>query len=111
MLKSAGALLIPGAVGLVVVDGFVAGVPTIATAVPSHGPEIEYLRDAENGLLLAANASPAEYAEAAISVIEDGARLREGAARAGDVYTTESMVARFADGIERAIEAGPLRGA
>lgn len=110
LLRTASALLIPGAVGLAVVDGFAAGLPTISTRVPTHGPEIEYLHDGENGRVLAAAASPGDYAQAVLSVLDDAEELRLGASRSGTVYTTESMVARFAEGIERALAAPPLRG-
>lgn len=109
LLKSASALLIPGSVGLAIVDGFVAGVPTVATAVPTHGPEIEYLRDGENGRMLPADASSTDYAKTVLDVLRDGRDLRRGAARSG-IYSTEAMVGRFAEGIGRALQAPPLQG-
>jgi glycosyltransferase involved in cell wall biosynthesis len=108
LLKHASALLLPGAVGLAVVDGFVAGIPTITTAVPRHGPELEYITDGVTGVILPAGAPPAEYAGAVINAIDYGQELRSGAARAGTLYTTGSMVARFVDGITKALATPPL---
>ena len=84
LLKSAAVLLIPGAVGLVIVDGFVAGVPTITTSVSTHGPEVEYLSDGENGMLLPADASPTEYAEAALTALGNGSRHARGRSAGGN---------------------------
>jgi glycosyltransferase involved in cell wall biosynthesis len=108
LLKGAAAMLLPGAVGLAVVDAFVAGLPVVTASVPTNGPEIEYVRDGENGRVVSAAAGAAEFAEAAHSVIADGKRLREGAARMGCICTTEGMVERFVEGIELALAAPPL---
>jgi L-malate glycosyltransferase len=111
LLKSASVMMIPGAVGLAVLDGFVAGVPVATTSVATHGPEIEYVRDGENGRVVPASAGPTQYAQAVLSMLHDGRRLRHGAARTGDACTTEGMVARFVDGIQLALSAEPLQGA
>lgn len=105
LLDCAGALLLPGAVGLGIVDGLVAGVPTVTTAVPTHGPEIDYLRDRANGRMLGAETSPELYAEAVVTILRDGAELRAGAAADGRIYTTETMVERFDRGIRSALAA------
>jgi glycosyltransferase involved in cell wall biosynthesis len=44
-------LVIPGLVGLAVVDGFAADLPLITTDVPYHSPEICYLRAGYNGIM------------------------------------------------------------
>jgi glycosyltransferase involved in cell wall biosynthesis len=106
LLAAAGMLLLPGAVGLAVTDAFAAGIPTISTAALTHGPEFEYIEDGVNGLVLPGEATPDQYGDAVASLLEDTARLSalsEGARAAGAVYTEEAMVARFAEGIERAI--------
>jgi glycosyltransferase involved in cell wall biosynthesis len=108
LLKNASVMLIPGAVGLAVVDAFNAGLPVATTSVGTHGPEIEYVRDGENGRVVPEGGGPVQYAEAVLSIIEDGRRLREGAARTGGACTTENMVTRFVEGIELAIGAKPL---
>ena len=108
LLKRAAAMLLPGAVGLAVVDAFVAGLPVVTASIDTNGPEIEYVRDGENGCVVSAAAGPGEFAEAAHSVLADGEQLREGAARMGRTCTTEGMVERFVEGIELALAAPPL---
>src|SRR5439155_20640401 len=44
--------LMPGVVGLAVLDAFALAVPLVTTAVPGHGPEIDYLDDGTNGILV-----------------------------------------------------------
>ena len=45
------ALLMPGMVGLAVVDSFVAGTPLFTTDIPIHSPEIAYLVNGVNGAI------------------------------------------------------------
>ncbi len=114
LLATADVLLLPGAVGLALVDGFAAGLPTLTTSVPTHGPEIEYLQHGVNGLILPSDSSPREYGESILEVLTDHAlrsNLERGAAASGLVYTGASMVRRFADGIELALSADPIRRA
>jgi len=109
LLKRASVLLLPGAVGLAVVDGFTAGVPTVTTAVCTHGPEVEYIDDGVNGVILRAQSEPAEYARAALGVAREGKALGVAARIAGQRITTEAMVTRFAEGIHQALLAPPIR--
>src|SRR5581483_11908837 len=51
LLAVCDALLVPGAVGLVALDAFAAGAPLVTTSSDAHGPEIEYVRDGENGVV------------------------------------------------------------
>ena len=50
--------LMPGGVGLGVLDSFALSVPLVTTSVPSQGPEIEYLEDGINGLIVENASSP-----------------------------------------------------
>lgn len=100
--------LMPGMVGLNVVDGFALGLPTVTTDIDYHSPEIEYLVDGENGLIVSGDPDPAAYASAAADLLSDPHRLeslREGAWRAGSALSIEDMTARFADGVEAALAA------
>lgn len=92
--------LLPGRAGLAVLDGLAAGLPIIATRLPIHGPEIEYLEYGVNGLLTDPN--PAAYSEAVVSLLSDDQRLRalrDGAAASGERYSIEAMVENFRTGI------------
>ncbi|WKJ91184.1 glycosyltransferase family 4 protein [Methylomonas montana] len=98
--RLAKAFLCPGLVGLAILDAFTAGLPLITTDIPIHSPEIEYLDDGVNGLLIA-NDSRA-YANAIISLLKTKSELRRlsnGALASSRQYSIESMANRYAEGI------------
>ena len=98
------AILMPGAVGLAIVDSFVAGIPLFTTNISLHGPEIAYLENRVNGVITADH--PREYADAVTDFLMRGeARVEfaEGLKHAKAKYTLDNMVANFADGIEAAL--------
>jgi len=103
-LALADVTLIPGLVGLVVLDAFAAGAPLVTTESSSHGPEIGYLRHAENGW-----SSPDTldaYVNAVSLLLSDDQllrRLQQGCAEAVQRYPLEQMVSRFSDGIVAAL--------
>jgi glycosyltransferase involved in cell wall biosynthesis len=95
-------LLLPGAVGLAVLDSFALGVPLVTVAERFHGPEIAYLEDGRNGLILPGVTDAAGYASAVAHLLCDRDRLtvlRDGCAAAGGIYTMEEMVRRFTAGL------------
>jgi L-malate glycosyltransferase len=107
-LAVADVTLIPGAVGLGVIDSIVAGAPLITSADSPHGPEIAYLNDGDNGRLVTGGGDPSRYAAAVLEVLGDQAllwHLVAGCERDAGRYTIDAMVARFADGIRRALAA------
>lgn len=94
----------PGAVGLHVLDSFCSGTPMMTTAEARHGPEIAYLRDGVNGLVVHGGAD--RYAEAVIALFNDRAKLdaiKQAALRDAKHYTLDNMVERFTDGIARCV--------
>lgn len=98
------AVINPGAVGLHVLDSFCSGTPMMTTTESRHGPEIAYLQDGVNGLVVQGEA--ARYADAVIALFNDRARLeavKQAALRDARRYTLDNMVSRFADGIERCV--------
>ena len=98
--------LMPGLVGLNVVDGFALGLPTVTTKIDYHSPEIEYLVDGYNGIYTPADATPAEYARSVADLFQDPERLERlqaGAEISGRELTIEDMAERFADGIVQAL--------
>lgn len=103
--------MMPGLVGLNIVDGFALGLPIITTAIDYHSPEIEYLIDGVNGAIAPADATPAEYATYLAAILQDPDRLdalRAGADIAGRELTIDAMVTNFAEGVRAALNA-PLR--
>lgn len=106
MMSLAKLFLMPGLLGLAVLDAGVAGLPVVTTAYPWHSPEIAYLSDGENGLIVKDWLSEREYAEAVVSLLEDEAartKMGETALVMVNGRTIEDMAARFAEGIKKAL--------
>lgn len=102
-------LMMPGLVGLVVLDSFALGVPMITTASPFHGPEIEYLEDGVTGLITENNL------DAYCAGVEDILRnsdlrhnMRTRCLELARKYTLEAMVSNFANGVKQAMDMEPL---
>jgi glycosyltransferase involved in cell wall biosynthesis len=106
-LSLADVILMPGVVGLIVLDSFVSGVPMLTTDIHGHGPEIEYLRHQVNGIVTKNDAQV--YSEEVIRLLLDSSRLnqlRQACFESAKIYTVENMARNFADGIEQALNAG-----
>lgn len=94
----------PGAVGLHVLDSFCSGTPMLTTVESRHGPEVAYLKDGVNGLVVEGGAEG--YADGVIALFNDRIRLesiKQAALRDAKYYTLDHMVNQFADGIERCV--------
>ena len=104
--KMADVFLLAGTAGLAVVDCFAAGLPILATDLPTHPPEFSYIADDQNGRV-----APHEAGAFAASVTEVLSnpmlreKLRNGAREAGSRYTMEAMVQNFRLGIKRCLKA------
>lgn len=101
-------LLMPGMVGLNVVDGFALGLPTVTTAIDFHSPEIAYVEHGVNGWVCPENATPFDYAAAVDDLLRNGERLRRlqvGSYETGNTLGTEKMAELFAAGVQQALEA------
>ncbi len=106
LLATADLFVLPGAVGLAVLDAFALELPLVTVAGAGHGPELDYLADGRNGVVLPEGTEPAEYARAVADLLEDRERLerlRAGCREAQGAYGIEQMVDRFADGVLRAL--------
>lgn len=102
--KMADVFLLAGTAGLAVVDSFAAGLPLLATRLPSHPPEISYVIDGENGCL--SPPEPQSFARTIATVLSDPVtmnKLRCGARAAGKRYTIQAMVDNFKKGIEQCL--------
>lgn len=102
--RLASVVLNPGLVGLHVLDSFCSGVPMITTPDARHSPEIAYLKDGVNGLVVAGGVS--NYADAIIQLLRDPTRLagiRQASLQDAQRYTLDNMVNNFVDGIERCL--------
>lgn len=102
--KLADVVINPGLVGLHILDSFCSGTPMITTAESRHSPEIAYLQDGVNGLVVHGEA--ARYADAVVALFNDRSRLeaiKRAALNDARHYTLDNMVKQFADGIERCV--------
>lgn len=98
--------LMPGLVGLAVVDAGAAALPTVTTAFPYHSPEIAYVEHGVNGVVVQDWEDPQAYAEAVVNLLNDPDRLaamRSAAERMAADLTIEAMADRFADGVLKAL--------
>jgi L-malate glycosyltransferase len=110
--KVANVFLMPGALGLVILDAFALETPLVTTSFPYHGPEFEYLRHGENGILTADNLD--DYVSGVIAAVSCGdlrTKLQEGCRRSASHYTVENMIGNFVAGTENALEAARWRAA
>lgn len=100
-------MLMPGLVGLALLDSFALQLPMVTTDLPYHSPEIAYLENGENGILLPGNCRPEEYGTEIAALLMDERRLaalKAGCREAADEYTIEKMAARFAAGVVQALQ-------
>lgn len=101
-------LLIPGVVGLAVLDSFAFGVPLVTCDLPYHSPEIDYVSPGFDAVVVREADDPGAYARTVVELLRDRAaraRLQDGCHRSASSYSIESMAQRFAAGIEQALEA------
>jgi glycosyltransferase involved in cell wall biosynthesis len=95
-------LLMPGGVGLVILDSFALGVPMVTTDTRLHGPEIDYLENGINGLLVPCGDSVAQYADAVAALLRNSAaldRIARGARASASQHALNGMVERFKQGV------------
>ncbi|HXV29492.1 MAG TPA: glycosyltransferase family 4 protein, partial [Sinorhizobium sp.] len=103
--------VIPGMVGLNVVDAFHHVVPPVVTSYPHHSPEFAYLRHGENGLISSDDVQA--FSEAIIRLARDESlrsHLIAGCRRSAEEITLEEMIARFGTGLMSALGMTPMRG-
>jgi glycosyltransferase involved in cell wall biosynthesis len=94
------ALLMPGMVGLAVVDSFVAGTPLFTTDIPVHSPEIAYLVNGVNGAITPNSADA--FAHAVVEYLNSEPMqvlMQRGCQESAKKYSLEIMVDNFAAGI------------
>ena len=97
-------MLIPGVVGLAVLDGFVSGIPLVTTDISSHGPEIHYIDNGVNGVICYDTLEA--YVESVCEILLDKeyrTALSEGALLSAKDYSIEAMSRNFFNGIKGAL--------
>lgn len=104
-LRAARVILMPGVVGLIVLDSFAAGAPLVTLDDPWKGPEIEYLESGHNGLKVADD----QFVESVVELFNNQQKweaLRQGCLESAKVYSLDAMVANFAQGVEDCLKTG-----
>lgn len=91
--------MMPGAVGLGILDSFALETPIITTNQNSHGPEIEYLENEKNGII--SNNNIDDYSKAVVDLLLNGKHydMINNCKQSAEKYTVETMVANFKKGI------------
>jgi glycosyltransferase involved in cell wall biosynthesis len=106
--KIAKLFLMPGLLGLAVLDSFAQQTPTITTNFPFHSPEVEYLQNGVNGVIT--EDSVERYAYDVSQLMQEDARrekLVEGCKIAAKKYTLDHMVHNYAEGILKCLHLSP----
>ena len=109
LLKMSKAFLMPGLVGLAVLDSFAAACPLVTTKVPFHSPEIEYLEDGVNGIVVENAARASDYADAVSKIMLDKdyqQHLAEAARASSARYSIDAMAENFSAGVLKALAHG-----
>jgi len=99
--------LMPGLVGLGILDTFALETPLITTDMPIHSPEIDYLQNEVNGVMVADSTNSLVYANAVVHLLKNEEvrqKLVGGCQSARNIYTVENMIERFAQGVIMALE-------
>lgn len=100
--------LMPGLMGLAILDAGVTGLPIATTAFPWHSPEVAYLEPGVNGLLVDDWQNARAYGDAVGDLLLDPVRrgrMADAARAMADRYSIEQMAQRFAAGILQALGA------
>jgi len=104
IMRASDALVIPDYVGLAINHGFAHGLPTITMRSAIHGPEIEYLKSGENGLILDGE----EGLQAGLKQFAESAALRAtlaaGALQSREQLGLDHMVQAFDGAVSRAFQ-------
>lgn len=92
---------LPGAVGLNIIDSFAFKCPLITTHNNNHGPEIDYLINNKNGVIVDYNIKL--YSEAIIDLINNEDKLKDmklECEKSSHEYSIENMAYNFISGLK-----------
>lgn len=99
-------LLMPGGVGLVAIDSFALGLPLVTTRNKLHGPEISYINNNVNGVIVNTDNDVELYATEVVNLLQNSTHLKTLALAAQaerEKYSIENMSCRFTTGIMDAL--------
>ena len=98
--------LMPGLVGLAILDCSAFGLPIITTAYPHHSPEFYYMTPDLDAIVVDDWRSIDDYVSATVGLLLDQRRrnaLSENFSRLAERYNIENMASRFASGVLKAL--------
>lgn len=104
-LKMGNILLMPGLVGLVILDSFALQIPLVTTKYHGHSPEIIYLKNDTNGIITEDNFD--DYVSKTVNLLGDPVkynRIVKGCIESARKYSIENMVHNFVSGIQKCLE-------
>jgi len=104
-LRVSAAVVIPGFLGLAVTHAFAHGIPMLTRASDWHSPEIDYLKDGTNGLILPA--APDLFFQALDDFVgnpELQQRLAKGAIETSALIDMDHMVRTFDSLVVKCLE-------
>jgi glycosyltransferase involved in cell wall biosynthesis len=105
MFKLSNVFLLPGAMGLAILDSFAFETPIVTTKYDFHGPEFEYLVDGYNGVVTENNLE--DYINKVSDLLSDRPKLQQMISNCKSEYnnySNEIMVSNFIDGIKKFIK-------
>ena len=106
--KIASLQLMPGAVGLGVLDSFALATPLISTYQNSHGPEFDYIEHGKNGIITNNNLD--DYTNAVVQLLMSKKHIQmiPHCVNSAEKYTIKAMVENFKSGIVNCLNSNPL---
>lgn len=90
----------PGSVGLNIIDALACGLPFITEDIENHGPEIMYLKNGENGMLVPEGRTDL-LAERIMMLLHDDELRRKMSESAKLTYKQDASIERMYDGFLR----------
>lgn len=103
-MKLGQVFLIPGLVGLAILDAFALGLPMFTTDCDLHSPEICYLRNSFNGYMTPNNLN--DYVTKVVDILNHPKKLHQMSKNCkadAKKYTIENMAHNFTQGVLKAL--------
>lgn len=107
LMKLGHVFMMPGLMGLAILDAGMLGLPIATTTFPWHSPEIAYLEPDRNGLKVEAWENSTAYADAVAALLLDPDRRKAmslAAREMADRFSIEAMAENFVTGVLKALQ-------
>jgi glycosyltransferase involved in cell wall biosynthesis len=97
-------ILMPGTVGLAVLDSFATETPLVTTQHAFHSPEFEYIENGVNGIIVTQDVQV--YADTVVDLLRDTTKLnklKRGCTESARKYNIRNMIDLFTHGIKNMV--------